>query len=93
MPRRPTPRACAILAPAYTSPAFRNIRSFNATHQRPNVVKGIDGDHKVRNISFQNVFTDDKCISDAKNGSFEIDPMSTNAVRIMKSSDGSGNTP
>jgi len=72
---------------------FRNIHSYNASHQRPNVVQGIDGTHKVRNVSFQNVFTDDACVSNAENGDFAVDPDTTNAVRIMKSSDGSCHTP
>lgn len=72
---------------------FRNIKSYNTSHQRPNVVQGIDGTHKVRNVSLQNVFTDDKCLSDAVNGDFDIDPATTNAVRIMKSKDGSCHTP
>lgn len=72
---------------------FRNIHAYSATHQRPNVVLGIDGKHKVRNVSFQNVFTDDTCISSAQPGKFEIDSGTTNAIRIMKSKDGSCHTP
>ena len=72
---------------------FRNIHAFSATHQRPNVVRGIDGAHKVRNVSFQNVFTDGTCIASAQGGDFEIDPATTNAIRIIKAKDGSCHTP
>lgn len=72
---------------------FRNIKSYNTSHQRPNVVQGIDGTHKIRNVSFQNVFTDDVCISNVQSGDFNVDPDNTNAVRLMKSSDGTCMTP
>jgi hypothetical protein len=72
---------------------FRNIHAQSETHQRPNEIRGIDGDHQVRNVSLQNVYTDGRCISDAPGGSFAIDPGSTNAIRIMKSADGSCHTP
>jgi hypothetical protein len=72
---------------------FRNIHAYSATHQRPNVVLGMDGNHKVRNVSFQNVFTDGTCISNAQNGDFEIDDQTTNAIRIMKSKNGTCHTP
>jgi hypothetical protein len=71
---------------------FRNIHAYGSTHQRPNVVLGIDGDHKVRNVTFQNVFSEDTCISNAQNGNFQIDPGTTHAVRIMESTDGSCRT-
>jgi hypothetical protein len=70
---------------------FRNIHAYTS-YQRPNVVQGIDGTHKARNIAFQNVFTDGTCIANQTQGDFEIDPASTNAIRIMKSSDGSCRT-
>jgi hypothetical protein len=72
---------------------FRNIHAYNTSHQRPNVARGIDNTHKVRNISFQNVYTDGKCISNAQEGDFEISPGTTNAIRIMKAADGSCFTP
>lgn len=43
----------------------------------------------VEAFAFQDVFTDDTCISDATDGHFEIAADSTHAVRIMKSADGS----
>lgn len=68
---------------------FRNIHAYDQSHQRPNVVQGIDGAHKVKNVSFQNVYTDGACVSNARSGDFQIDPVSTNAIRLMKSADGS----
>jgi hypothetical protein len=70
---------------------FRNIHAYT-NYQNPNIVTGIDGTHKARNINFQNVFTDNTCISDAVDGNFQIASGSTNAIRIMKSSDGSCTT-
>ncbi|MEV0842534.1 hypothetical protein AB0I55_23710 [Actinocatenispora sera] len=65
---------------------FRNIHAYtNYTH--PNVVQGIDGTHKVRDVNFVNVFTDNRCIGNAED--FTIDPATTNAIRIVKSADGS----
>jgi hypothetical protein len=65
---------------------FRDIHAYtNYTH--PNVVQGIDGTHKVRDVNFVNVFTDNRCLGDAED--FTIDPGTTNAIRIVKSADGS----
>jgi hypothetical protein len=72
---------------------FRNIHDYEAMHQRPNVVQGIDGNHKVKNISLQNVYTDGICIGSAVGGDFSIDSTTTNAIRIMKSADGTCHTP
>ena len=68
---------------------FRNIHAYDQSHQRPNVVQGVSGAHKVKNVSFQNVYTDGACTSNAQSGHFQIDPASTNAIRLMKSADGS----
>jgi hypothetical protein len=70
---------------------FRNIHAYT-NYLKPNVVQGIDGTHKARNINFQNVFTDNTCIGSASAGNFDIDPATTNAIRIMKSADGSCHT-
>jgi hypothetical protein len=65
---------------------FRDIHAYtNFTY--PNVIQGIDGTHKVRDVNFVNVFTNNACQSDASD--FDIDPATTNAVRIVKSADGS----
>ena len=72
---------------------FRNIHAYSATPQRPSAIFGIDGVHKVRNVSFQNVFTNGTCAASAQGGGFEIDDKTTNAIRIMRSKDGSCHTP
>ena len=71
---------------------FRNIHAYT-DYRKPNVVRGIDGRHKVRNISFQNVLAGDTCFGSTQSGDFQIDPDSTNAIRIMRSRDGSCRTP
>lgn len=72
---------------------FRNIHDYEASHQRPNVIQGIDATHQVKNISLQNVFTDGVCVGSATAGDFTIDPATTNAIRLMKSADGTCHTP
>ena len=65
---------------------FRNIHAYtNFTY--PSVIQGIDSTHKVRDVNFENVFANNTCLSDAS--SFTIDPATTNAIRIVKSADGS----
>jgi hypothetical protein len=70
---------------------FRNIHAYT-TYQHPNVVKGIDGTHKVRNTNFQNVYANGTCFGSAMGGNFQIDPATTNAIRIYRSQDGSCRT-
>jgi hypothetical protein len=65
---------------------FRNIHSYTV-YQYPNVINGIDSTHKVRNANFVNVFNGANCVYNA--GTFTIDPNTTNAIRIVKSQDGS----
>ncbi|HEY1549580.1 MAG TPA: hypothetical protein VGG28_17250 [Kofleriaceae bacterium] len=72
---------------------FRNIHDYELTHQQPNVIQGIDGTNMVKNVSIQNLFSDGVCVGSAVAGNFSIDSTSTNAIRLMKSSDGSCRTP
>jgi hypothetical protein len=65
---------------------FRNIHAFTS-YQRPNVIQGWDGQHKVRNVAFQNVWAEDRCFDSRDSGNFAIDPGSTHAIRIMRSAD------
>lgn len=65
---------------------FRNIYSYSQ-YTKPNVIQGIDSTHKVRNTNFVNVFNGANCVYN--NGTFTIDPATTNAIRIVKSQDGS----
>jgi hypothetical protein len=65
---------------------FRDIHAqTNFTY--PSVLAGIDSTHKVKDINFVNVFMNNTCVSAATN--FDIDPATTNAIRVVKSSDGS----
>ncbi|MEV0715533.1 hypothetical protein [Asanoa sp. NPDC050611] len=68
---------------------FRNIHAYT-TYTKPNIVRGIDSTHKMRNINFQNVYANGACLNNA--GTFDIDPATTNAVRIYRSTDGSCRT-
>lgn len=70
---------------------FRNIHA-HTSYNKPNVVQGIDGNHKVKNINFQNVFANNECFAGKVGGNFSLDPSSTNAIRIMRSKDGSCQT-
>lgn len=70
---------------------FRNIHAYT-NYQQPNVINGIDGNHKMRNINFQNVWANGTCFASKDGGNFVIDPNSTNAIRIMRSADGSCRT-
>lgn len=65
---------------------FRNIHAYT-NYTNPNVVQGIDSTHKVRNVNFVNVFTDNAC--QGNKSTFSLDPGTTNAIRIVRSADGS----
>ncbi|HTF08307.1 MAG TPA: hypothetical protein VK659_09065 [Asanoa sp.] len=68
---------------------FRNIHAYT-TYQQPSIVRGIDSTHKMRNINFENVYANGACLNNA--GTFDIDPATTNAVRVYRSTDGSCRT-
>jgi hypothetical protein len=70
---------------------FRNIHAYT-NYQLPNVIQGIDSTHKMRNINFQNVYADGVCFNNSQAGNFAIDPGTTNAIRIYRSTDGSCHT-
>jgi hypothetical protein len=70
---------------------FRNIHAYT-NYQQPNVVQGIDATHKMRNINFQNVYANGVCFNNVQAGSFQVDPATTNAIRIYRSVDGSCRT-
>jgi hypothetical protein len=63
---------------------FRNITA-ETPFTMPSVVAGIDPDHRVYDASFVNVYMNGTCVSDAAGGNFQIDPTTTDQVRIMKS--------
>ncbi len=68
---------------------FRNIHAYT-NYTYPSVIQGIDGTHKVRDVNFVNVFADNQCLGNKS--TFDIDPDSTNAIRIVKSADGTCHT-
>jgi hypothetical protein len=49
----------------------------------PSVVAGIDPDHRVSDVSFVNVHMDGACVSDAAGGNFQLDPVTTDQIRIL----------
>jgi hypothetical protein len=63
---------------------FRDITA-ETPFTMPSVVAGIDPDHRVYDASFVNVYMDGQCVSDAAGGNFQIDPATTDHIRIMKS--------
>ncbi len=70
---------------------FRNIHAFTS-YSQPNVITGVDSTHKMRNINFQNVYANGVCMGSSESGNFTIDPGTTNAIRIYRSTDGSCHT-
>jgi hypothetical protein len=65
---------------------FRDIHAYT-NYTYPSVVKGIDGTHKVTDANFLDVFMDNTCQSN--DADWDIDPATTNAIRIAKNADGS----
>jgi hypothetical protein len=63
---------------------FRNITATTPFTQ-PSVFSGIDPAHTVANVTLENVFMDGTCVSDAADGNFQIDPATTDQIRIVKS--------
>ncbi|GAA3209805.1 hypothetical protein ACFO1B_51870 [Dactylosporangium siamense] len=70
---------------------FRNIYA-HTTYTKPNLVQGYDANHKLRNINFQNVYANGVCFNNVQAGNFTVDPVTTNAIRIYRSTDGSCRT-
>lgn len=62
---------------------FNNITA-TTPFREPSVIAGINPAHQVDNVTFENVFMDGTCVSDAAQGNFQIDPATTNEIRIMK---------
>jgi hypothetical protein len=63
---------------------FRNITATTPFVQ-PSVFSGIDPTHTVSNVTLENVFMDGTCVSNAADGNFQIDPATTDQIRIVKS--------
>jgi hypothetical protein len=70
---------------------FRNIHAATS-FQQPNLIQGINAGHRVHDVSLQNVFTSSTCLASREAGDFNLDPTSTDAVRIMRNQDGTCHT-
>jgi formylglycine-generating enzyme required for sulfatase activity len=58
---------------------FRNITATGELKKK-NVIKGWNADHKVFNITFENLKINEKYIHNAEEGNFEIDPETTHNI-------------
>jgi cysteine-rich repeat protein len=58
---------------------FRNITA-TGNFQRPNVIRGWDADHKVYNVTFENLKINGRYIGNAEEGNFDIDPVTTDNI-------------
>jgi hypothetical protein len=58
---------------------FRNITA-TGSFQRKNTIKGWDADHKVFNVTFENLKVNGKYVRNADEGNFEIDPETTDNI-------------
>lgn len=63
---------------------FRNIYT-DERFTQPSVVAGIEPDHRVYDANFVNLSMAGTCAVSAADGGFQIDPQTTEQVRIMKS--------
>jgi len=66
---------------------FRNITA-ETPFTMPSVVKGANAEHRVYNANFINVSVVGKCLTNAADGNFEIDPGSTDQIRIATTAPG-----
>lgn len=58
---------------------FRNITA-TGSFQRKNAIKGWDADHRVFDVTFENLKINGKYIRNAAEGNFEIDPRTTKNI-------------
>jgi hypothetical protein len=66
------------------------IRDFTATDcnlQRPNVLQGLDPEHRVFDFTFENLKINGKYIHNAEEGNFQLDPATTDAIRFVVTND------
>jgi hypothetical protein len=64
---------------------FRNITA-QGPFTMPSVVQGGDADHRVYNANFVNVSVAGSCLGNAADGNFQIDPATTDQIRILATS-------
>jgi hypothetical protein len=63
---------------------FRNITA-TTPFKQPNVIAGIDPQHRVYDVTIQDVYVNGACAASAADGNFQIDPATTDQIRIVKS--------
>jgi hypothetical protein len=63
---------------------FGNIMATTSS-QQPNLLAGVDPDHRVYDVDIANVSVNGTCLASAPDGKFAIDPATTDQIRIMKS--------
>ncbi|TCC63293.1 hypothetical protein E0H73_12620 [Kribbella pittospori] len=63
---------------------FRDITA-QTPFTMPNVFTGGDPDHRVSDVTLMNVAMNGTCVANAADGNFQIDPATTDQVRIVKS--------
>jgi hypothetical protein len=66
---------------------FRNITA-ETPFRMPSVVAGIDPDHRVYDADLVDVHVNGACAASAADGGFQIDPATTDQIRIMRSARG-----
>jgi hypothetical protein len=62
---------------------FRNITA-TTPFTMPSVIQGIDPTHRVYDVNIANVEMDGTCVASAAGGNFQIDPATTDQIRIYK---------
>jgi hypothetical protein len=63
---------------------FRNITATTA-FQQPNVIAGIEPDHRVYDVDIADVYVNGACAANAVDGNFAIDAATTDQIRIVHS--------
>ena len=61
---------------------FRNS-SVEGPMKRPNVIRGWDAQHRVRNVRFENVKVNGRYLDGPEAGNFEIDPNTTENIQFV----------
>jgi hypothetical protein len=66
---------------------FRNIAVSSAFRQ-PSVISGIEPDHRVDDVSVVDLSINGTCLTNASDGNLQINPATTDGIRIMRSAHG-----
>jgi hypothetical protein len=51
--------------------------------KQPSVLRGQDPEHRVENVTFENVRVGGRCLTGAEQGNFEIDAATTRNIRFV----------